>query len=585
MNYEIREIKDLTLADNEIWGNKAAYLADARKKGIPVLDGFCIAIDRGGIDRKDAHYLGDVEEHFARLRENTHARLYVARSSAQYEDKENHMFPGIFKSKENISDIEELLENIELCYASFKAEIVDRYIKEVNIKEPQQRYFCVLVQEQIEPEYSGVVSTKVPIPGYYEMDSFLIEMVEGHCQDMLQGRKKSNTYIVGRQADLEGIRRLFCATAIDMEKERDILGELTAVIKRIMEFYGSMLNIEWGYVNGKIIIFQIRPMFYRNRKVSETKEEENESIAVSSGGGLKAMAMKKFYEAGLFQKKLLLIEPGKTLDEIEHILEMESSLEGEITVRYSCGRELGLPRYFASDKRAALHFIRETYESKWAIILHESISVRDSYELYLDEKKIILEHVPGMWETDSQETTDIWIYQGQQVKAFSASCLRKARYESAYSKEYCMVEPYTEKEIQKIAAEVFPYIERAKECCPIKEGGNFHFVRDEEGKFFFLNCRKISRIQEWTEESEELTVIESKDDFAEWKGGNILLKINLKRGEEVLLKDFIPDLKRTAAKVYVRFGILSHPAILLREMGIEVYPEYTLHTKHIFTLV
>ena len=51
-----------------------------------------------------------------------------------------------------------------------------------------------------------------------------------------------------------------------------------------------------------------------------------------------------------------------------------------------------------------------------------------------------------------------------------------------------------------------------------------------------------------------------------------------------MLREYIPALKRMGAKVYVQFGILSHPAILLREMGIEICPEYTLHRRYSFMI-
>ena len=587
MDYKIREMKNLTLADNGIWGNKAAYLSDARENGIPVPDGFCIAIKGKGIDKNNSQFLKELEGHFNQLKENTHSTFYIARSSSQYEDRENHIFPGIYKSRKNIADINRLVEDVELCCKSFSAKIVDRYIKEAEVKEPQQQYSCVIVQEQIEPEYSGVAFTKVPIEGYHGLDSFLVEMTRGHCQDMLQGKRRANTYIVRKQPSLPEIKKLFCPDGIDGRMEYDILEKLAATVNRIVELYGTALNIEWGYTKGRIIIFQIRPMAYRNRKTRwEDKEEVLDPIENGSrtGGGLKAEAMRKFYEAGLFQKELLIIEPGKALDDVLHILEMENSLKGEITVRYSCGRELGLPRYFAENKKAALQFISDTYETEWAVILHESISVRNSYELYLDENKAILEHVPGMWETDSKSAADTWIFRGHQVEAYAANCLRKARYENASAKEYHMIEPYTEKEIREIAVEIFPYIEKVKKYWPVVERGGFHFVRDIEGRIFFLNHRKISEIPEWEENYKELTVIENEEDFSKWKGGDILLKLSLKRGEEVLLREYIPALKRMGAKVYVQFGILSHPAILLREMGIEICPEYTLHRRCSFMI-
>ncbi len=120
----------------------------------------------------------------------------------------------------------------------------------------------------------------------------------------------------------------------------------------------------------------------------------------------------------------------------------------------------------------------------------------------------------------------------------------------------------------------------------IEDGENFHFVQDADQKVYFLNHRRFSEIEDCAkiEDEENLTVISSREDLLRWDGGNILLKIDLKRGEEVLMKEYVSFLKKSNVKVFVSFGILSHPSILLREMGIEVYPLYTLHKKYEFSL-
>ena len=111
-----------------------------------------------------------------------------------------------------------------------------------------------------------------------------------------------------------------------------------------------------------------------------------------------------------------------------------------------------------------------------------------------------------------------------------------------------------------------------------------HFVEDEKGIYYFLNYRKVPEISECVMSEKELTVINSLDDFSKWKGEDILLKIDLKRGQEILLKQVVPLLRESGTKVYVEFGLLSHPAILLREFGIEVLPLYSIHKKYIFTI-
>lgn len=285
---------------------------------------------------------------------------------------------------------------------------------------------------------------------------------------------------------------------------------------------------------------------------------------------------------GIISKKLLVIEQAESITEITKKVEAAMWLDGQITVRYSYDCRLGLPRYFASNKEDALSFIKKTWQSGWTIIIHESIHVMNSFELYLDQEKAILEHIPGMWESDNKSATDLWVFGDGKVTAYAAGMNRIARYEGAALEKHQVVEPYNEAEMKQIASLVLPYIQILRREWIIEGGVNFHFVRDDKGHFYFLNHRKICEIPDWYEGQEKLTVIQSKEDFKKWNGGNILLKVDLKRGEEELIGEYVPFLKKANVRVYVQFGILSHPSILLREMGVEVYPEYSCHKKYTF---
>ena len=56
MNYVFGDIDDLNWDDQKIWGSKAAYLADAKKAGFPVMDGFCISIRGFNTRGLDSHF-------------------------------------------------------------------------------------------------------------------------------------------------------------------------------------------------------------------------------------------------------------------------------------------------------------------------------------------------------------------------------------------------------------------------------------------------------------------------------------------------------------------------------------------------
>lgn len=577
MGYVIKDMKQLNLSDDKLWGNKIVYLSDAQKKGISIPSGFGVAFDFNLLGERDESFQKDVSRHFMSLKERAKASRFIVRSSAQNEDRKNHAFPGLYQSMKNLTTPEDVMNAIMLCARSFLSDTIDCYKREMHVSTTRQEKICLLVQEQMEPEYSGVLFTKVPIEGYYKYGSYLAEIVKGHCEEMLQGRAEPDvSYIIDGQKAGVSFKRIAGSKKASVP-EKDLLPKLKDAAERLMGLYGTELNIEWGYVKEGIVIFQIRQIHQQKRHEGDKQENPAEI-------GLKAEAMIKFRNEGLFPKKLLVIEPGKKPDEIKKVLMESKELKGPLTIRYSCSQELGLPRGFATDKESACQFIGRTYRDCWTVIIHESIRVCGSYELYLDDDKTILEHVPGMWETDSKIAADVWIFRKQQVSAYAVNYPRNAKYENAGGKYYQMKPPYTKEEMIGVAEKMYPYIVKIRKNRKVEEGNNLHFVEDEDGVLYFLNERKIKKVSGDMGTEGPLTVIESPDDFDKWDGRDILLKIDLERGQEILLKQFVPFLKRTNVRVFVPFGILSHPAILLREFGIEIFPEYTAHRKYMFEL-
>ena len=93
---------------------------EAKKRGIPVKDGFCICF-------KNFEQNHDLELLRAQLEELIvdKNKSYIVRSSAQSEDSVNHVFPGVFESENNVTTIEELIAAIQSCY---KSQFLDKVI-------------------------------------------------------------------------------------------------------------------------------------------------------------------------------------------------------------------------------------------------------------------------------------------------------------------------------------------------------------------------------------------------------------------------------------------------------------------------
>jgi hypothetical protein len=105
---------------------------------------------------------------------------------------------------------------------------------------------------------------------------------------------------------------------------------------------------------------------------------------------------------------------------------------------------------------------------------------------------------------------------------------------------------------------------------------NFHFVEDNKKEFSFLNIRRINRLtKKYIIRGGSYFHVRKLQDLAGWDGRkDILLTITTERGKERELIALARALPKGNVAVHITFGYLSHPAILLREFGINVVPVY-----------
>lgn len=297
--------------------------------------------------------------------------------------------------------------------------------------------------------------------------------------------------------------------------------------------------------------------------------------------GLKAAAMIYFQKKKLFPKNLIVLDAEKSNDDIEKSVCCLKSEKCQFTIRFSCEKELGLPRCFTSSQKEALAFIKKNRRKNWSTIIYDSIDVKNSYELYLDNEKSILECVPGMWESDSKLNADFVLIKDGKMSFQRVAEVRKARFENSMGEFIENVSPISREEFMYKTKLILEQIKDIKKDLEANYPINIHFVEDEKGMYYFLNMRLVKKINFIREMKNELFVIHNKQDLSLWnKKDTLLLSIDIERGEEGLLLEIVSELKKTEMPVYVEFGMLSHPAILLRECGITVLPLFYVHDHY-----
>lgn len=578
MGFIIKNLSEIFCEDGKKWGMKAFRLSVALNGGIPVLPGYVIWFQ----DEKEPICL----EEFSVLKKEL-KKIYeqfgedkklIVRSSADIEDSEDYNCPGIFKSFPNINTFEKLCEAVMQCLYFKDSEKILQFKGLQNIKDNIEN-FCVLIQEQLEPEYSGVAFTKIPIPGMLEVKGIMVESVKGHNWELLEGEKQGNTYFVyEKNTSVEVIDINGNNVPAKMNSDH-ILTELYRSVENIKKFFGEELDIEWGYKD-QIYIFQIR-----NINIGKKYTKLRYPLKVYSDEqkyqlGLKAEAMMFLKHINLFPEELLVFDKDTHIFEIERKIMGMSSLNERLTIRFSFHQELGLPRHFAKTKLETVQYIKENRKAMWTTIVHNSINVNRSYEVYMDKEKIIIEHVPGMWESDSKLRADFIVIKDNNMFIERVVGERKAKFENCFGVSIENSKPFKKDELREKVRLIYKDLMIVKKKWREKYPINLHLVEDEKERFCFLNIRPASDIEFFLRPAKQLFEIKDRNDLDKWnQEDDLVLRLDIGRGEENRLFQIIPRLKNIKRPVYVEFGILSHPAILLRENGICVLPLFKGYEK------
>ena len=298
--------------------------------------------------------------------------------------------------------------------------------------------------------------------------------------------------------------------------------------------------------------------------------------------GRKAAAMAYFQRVGLFDDRLLVIPPCDIGQALARIRKIEVPLQG-MTLRFSQGEALGLPRMFVRSQEELVDTLRRIHKEDWTTIVHPYLDVRRSFEANVENAHWILEHVPGMWESDNALLPDM--LQKTQDSGLEANLYafeRSARVASTSGTWAILESPPTRKAQAQAWAEKFQSVlvtlrRDFQTQLPI----NVHFVEDNTQKWHFLNVRAgfHAKASDNSVRSAELHPIASLSDLDGWDGARpLLFRATTERGNESSLHELLGALRRRTSTVYVDFGLLSHPAIVMREFGLTVLSANRLAT-------
>ena len=316
MSKYIKAFREMTKADFEEAGGKAANLGELTQKGFPVPAGFCVTGDsllfhiqesdlkpriNAVIKNFDYNDYKSMEEKTAQIRDcilqadipqevlqeirlsveelNDPEPPFVAvRSSVAVKGTGISSFPGMMDTYHYLKGTVEIIENIKKCWASLwtRRATLLRHRRKID---HWNGVIAPVVQKMVNSDLAGVMFMANPING--SRDDIVIEANWGLGETVVSGKYRNDFYLVDKFSLKSKDKRITTKDKVigfDHEKghgrceielppeKRDAatlmdeqIRELGAVGLKINEAFGGVpQDIEWAYENNELYILQSR---------------------------------------------------------------------------------------------------------------------------------------------------------------------------------------------------------------------------------------------------------------------------------------------------------------------------------------
>jgi len=576
---EIKTLDNRSIAQESVYGKKIGILSQLLTHRVNVPNGFYFTIESKHGDRSKS--IEKIKNYFRNFNDET--SCFIVRSSMSLEDNVSHQFPGIFKSVKDVKTEDDLIKAIDECIESSRSEKALIYADNLKMSLKDLK-ISILVQEQIDIQYFGLAEIK------YDEDFIIVEITRKDSFELVHGQTTPNVVRIYRESNYDIISN---CDGIDFEEINfSQINIQFAQIKRTLKFD---VIVEFGITKNCVHIFQARehkikgenPLrrYTSQKEKVELSDEKKEIFPNEKKWGLKGAAMEYFKSKDLFEYPLLLIENDKSLTYIRQQLKENVFCNAPITLRFSKGDDIGLKRFFVKDRDSAYNRVAEEFptfqKSQQLLIIHPYLDCYHSYELLIDNDFFVLEHIPGLWETNNVLEPDVLYYDSgkNETEILRVKEQRQILISSPTTTYREFVEPFPfdffESRLDKFKTLHCMLRKDFQPHLPL----NFHFIESKENKTAFLNIRRLNIKRKSFENKRYVRdgsffYVKNEEDLHGWDGRTpILLRLTTERGKE---REFIQlaSLLPKNVDVFINFGWLSHPAMILRECGIHVIPAY-----------
>ena len=345
----IRNFREIRKEDVAVAGGKGANLGEMTHFGIAVPEGFVVTskayerfleengltdyfaaeLEKAGNDETQLVKCAEtfrekirqgqipediceaVREHYRELGEKERVAV---RSSATAEDLPDASFAGQQETYLNVQGEEELLSQIRNCYASLWGNRAVIYRQNYGYDQ-RSVALAVVVQRMVESDVAGGLFTVNPIGGNH--DQMQVNASYGLGESVVSGRVTADTYICDKQGKLlehtlgsKATQIIYAAeggtkeVAVSQEMRTKralsdaLLKNLCAEAKKVEDYYGMPMDIEWGIHGGQIYILQARAI----TTLKETDSAEEEALVAKYMAQCKCTGMQRENMAFMLEK-------------------------------------------------------------------------------------------------------------------------------------------------------------------------------------------------------------------------------------------------------------------------------------------
>lgn len=334
----VKWFSELHKEDIPVAGGKGANLGELKNSGIPIPNGFVVTADAyyqflddtgirdfiekelKGLDPEDNKKLNQIAkelkkkimsskmpEAVAKEVKEAYSKLggfpVAVRSSATAEDLPDASFAGQQATYLNIMGPAEVMEAVQMCYASlFEARAI--YYRIINNFDHMKVGIAVPVQLMVQSDVSGIMFTVDPVG--QDPNKLVIEAGYGLGEAIVSGSVTPDRYVVDKDSVTISDKEIntqewkIVRDAKGGDKHVDVAKELRSAPKimfddtilelaklgiKIEQHYGKPQDTEWAIENGKVYFVQSRPIttLGKGENVPAPEAEDGDIIAADKG--------------------------------------------------------------------------------------------------------------------------------------------------------------------------------------------------------------------------------------------------------------------------------------------------------------